>query len=109
MYTLKCPHCESDIELLGQKDLTAQYRLTPNKVVRLLALEALPEAALAFENRRLWTRQQVDEFRAEQGKERVHSLLMDTKDALSALPEEERALFRSALLEATAQENRTPK
>lgn len=98
MYTLKCPHCDNEIELLGQKDLTAQYRLTPNKVVRLLEKDTFPDAALAFENRRLWTRQQVNEFRAEQGKERVQTLLVDTEEALTALPEEERALFLEALL-----------
>lgn len=98
MYTFDCPHCGNGIELLGQKDLTAQYKLTPNKVVRLLSIGALPEAVLPLENRRLWTRQQIDGFRAEQGKERVQTLLVDTEEALTALPEEQRALFLEALL-----------
>lgn len=98
MYTLNCPHCENNIELLGQKDLTTQYRLTPNRVVRLLSLAEMPEAALSFENRRLWTRQQIEDFRAKQSKRRVQSLLVDTEETLSALSEEDRAVFYEALL-----------
>lgn len=98
MYTLRCPHCENEIELLGQKDLTREYRLTPNKVVRLLQLKEMPEPVLAFENRRMWTRQQLENWRTEQGAERVQVLLTETEDALAALPAEQREVFLQALL-----------
>jgi hypothetical protein len=101
MYTLRCPHCENDIELLGQSDLTELYALTPNKVVRLLGLESMPAPVLSFGNRRLWTRQQIEEFRAREGQERVQMLLHDIESSLEGLPPEQRALFRQALLAET--------
>ena len=106
MHTLKCPHCENEIELLNQKDLAAQYRLTPNKVVRLLKNGSLTEPVLDFGNNRLWTRQQIDTLRTEQSKERVQTLLVDTEEALTALPEGERALFLEALLGKAKEQER---
>ena len=104
MHTLRCPHCDNEIELLGQKDLTADYALTPNKVVRLVKLQMMPEPVLSFGNRRLWTRQQVENFRAREGEEKLQLILDDTESALAALTAEQRDLFMQALL-AKASEN----
>jgi hypothetical protein len=88
--TLRCPNCDHDIELVGQKNLTEEYGLGPNPVAHLRQQGVFPEPALSFGNRNMWLRADIVVFLEERSRERLEKLVEDFDRTLAALPEAER-------------------
>lgn len=94
MYNLRCPHCGKDVELIGQKELTEEYGIGPNPVAKRLQEGSMPQPALVFENRRLWLRSDMEEYRERALQERIEKLVADLDRTIDTLPEEERKRAR---------------
>src|SRR5207245_2942360 len=90
MTTLQCPHCGKDLELIGQKELTEEYGLGPNPVAHQRQQGVFPKPALAFGNRNMWLRGDIDAYVEERSRERIAKLVSEFKETLAALPETER-------------------
>lgn len=90
MTTLRCPHCGTDIELIGQKELTEDFGLNPNPVASLRQQGKFPEPILDFGNRNMWLRSTIVAFVDERTRERVAKLVEDFSRTLESLPETER-------------------
>lgn len=90
MNTLRCPHCDKDIELVGQKELTEVYGLGPNPVAHQRSLGQFPEPVLSFGNRNMWLRETIEAYVEERKRERVAKLVEDFAETLASLPETER-------------------
>lgn len=102
MTKLRCPHCGTDIELIGQKELTEEYGLGPNPVSHLRQQGVFPAPALSFGNRNMWLRGDIATFVEQRTRERAEKLVEDFQETLRALPETERNVTIKLLLDGAS-------
>ena len=98
MSTLNCPHCGNDIDLLGQKELSEDYSIGPNPVAHARSLGLFPAPVLAFGNRNMWLKEDIDKYVEERSKERIQKLVEDFEQTIAVLPESQREQARELLV-----------
>lgn len=99
MYILRCPHCETDIELVTATDLKERYSLGQNALDSAIKLKVFPEPALHFGNLRLWPKQDADRYAEEKKQERITKQVSSLASDLENLSHEEREEVLRALLQ----------
>lgn len=90
MSTLRCPHCNTEIELLGPKELKDEYGLGPNPVAYRREHKGFPEPVLSFNNRHIYLRDEVEAWIQEDAKGKIEKFVANMQETLAALPEAER-------------------
>lgn len=98
MATLRCPHCDKEIELLSPSDLREDYGYRPNPLELLIKKGEFPAPALTFENRRIWLRSDIDNYSERRNREKAEKLVAEFSETLAALPETERDAAMKLLL-----------
>ena len=102
MSTLTCPHCGKPIELVGQKELSEEYGIGPNPVQHARTLGLFPTPVLAFGNRNMWFKTQIDEYVEARSQERIEKLVAEFERTLETLPASERTLAAKQAAERLA-------
>lgn len=99
MSTIACPHCGKLIELVGQKELSEDYGIGPNPVAHARTLGVFPTPVLAFGNRNMWLKGDIEHYIEERSRERIAKLVQDFEQTIAVLPEPERETARELLVE----------
>ena len=98
MSELTCPHCGKEIELLGQKELSEDYGIGPNPVAQARSRGSFPTPVLAFGNRNMWFRRDIEAYIEERSKERIQKLVADFEQTIAVLPDDQREQAREMLV-----------
>lgn len=97
MSTLKCPHCGTNIDLVGQRELSEDYGLGPNPVQHARASGTFPIPVLEFGNRNMWLKKDIEAYIEDRSRERIAKLVKDFEQTISVLPDKEREQARKLL------------
>ena len=106
MTELTCPHCGKLIELVGQKELSEDYGMGPNPVAHARTLGVFPIPVLAFGNRNMWFRKDIEAYIEDKSRERIAKLVEDFEQTIATLPEPEREQAREMLVASHSQAKR---
>lgn len=58
-----CPHCRTDIELLGTTEIRDLFGITPNQVQHSLRAGKFPAPWLKFRNRAMWLKADIEDHK----------------------------------------------
>lgn len=85
-----CPHCKKDIEVVTSKDLEAEYGLNMNRQQHLRDQGKMPEPWLAYKNRNIYLRADIQAMKDKEGQESIQKMALNLEGQLQAMSEEER-------------------
>ena len=94
---ISCPHCGTDIELIGSVAIKNEFRLGPNAIEARRRDGGFPEPVLDLTNRLLWLRQDVEEAMARETEAEIVKFVHELERSLETLPEEKREKARQML------------
>jgi hypothetical protein len=84
-----CPHCSQTIDLVGARELRDEFGLSSNVVQHLRGQGQLPKPWLAFGNRYLYLRPDVEGYMVGRRRARAATIAKDLAEKLAHLPQDQ--------------------
>ena len=95
----RCPHCAGEIELVGAKELADEHGLTLNEIQYARGKGRFPEPWLAFGNRIIYLRSDIERYVKDRGKKRLERTLARLEEDLAQLTDGDRRGVLSSLID----------
>lgn len=103
-----CPHCRTDIELLGTTEIKDLFGITPNQVQHSLRAGKFPAPWLKFRNRAMWLKADIEDHKRGVSRKKTESATKMLIGALAGLGQDERErILEEIKLTAAAREETT--